>query len=85
MEARIKLQLSGSFKLVKTNQIVFEPGQFSVEEVNIPVSLLKKFVKDMGFTLNLDKYNIPLIVEKIRVSSDKLVLEGGSSAGEVGQ
>ena len=80
LDAKFKVQLSGTLELTRVNKIVFEPGKFSVEEVDIPVSLLKSFVNNLGFTLNLDQYNIPLTVEKIRVSSDKLILEGGTSA-----
>ena len=85
LDARIKVQLSGKLTLADINEIAFEPGKFSVEEVDIPVSLLKKFVRDLGFTLDLNQYNIPLMVEDLRVSNDQLILEGGTTAGRTVQ
>ncbi|MGM0409980.1 MAG: LmeA family phospholipid-binding protein [Bacillota bacterium] len=82
--SEIELNLVGSIKLENTNEIVYTPNEFKVEEVELPLSTIKDFTGEMSFIIDLGEYNIPIKVDKIRSDENKIELSGGQSSGKAG-
>lgn len=74
----IKIQLSGELDITEEKKIVFIPINFQIEEVNIPVNLVKRYINDLGFSFDLKNLTIPLNMKKIDIREGQIRVLGGS-------
>ena len=81
---KVNIQLTGKFNVKEKNIIDFEPVNLKIEKLEIPGEVVKKFIEESGFTINLNKLNMPLNVEKIKIVSARMYLMGGLYAGKAG-
>lgn len=83
-ESKIKIRLSGKFAITKPDKISFVPENIKIEKLQIPGSVIKNFTNQLGFSFDLANLNLPLKVEKIKVSEKELHLLGGVSVRKAG-
>ena len=76
-EARINLTLTGNFIINDNDRIYFIPDDLKVEDIKIPVNLLKQYIEKLNFYFDLKELNIPLSIEEIRLSSGQIDIVGG--------
>lgn len=81
-ENDIALKLSGSFNVSEAKVITFEPDNFQIEDINIPVNLLKSYLDKLGFKINLKELKIPLDIEQINIKTEQIEITGGNSSDE---
>lgn len=82
--SEIPLNLTGSFSLTDINNIVYIPGEFKVDKIEIPLSLIREITGDMSFTIDLNQLEIPIKVEKLELKEDRIEIKGGTHVGKVG-
>ncbi len=83
-EKRIDFQLTGALLVKERNLITFSPENLSLDEFQVPGELIKSFVKDLGFSIDLSRYNFPIRVEKIKVDSGYINFLGGPAIRKAG-
>ncbi len=81
---KVNIQLAGKFNVQEKNIINFEPLNLKIEKLEIPGDLIKKFIEDTGFVIDLNNLNISLNVEKIKIDSSRIYLLGGIYTGKAG-
>lgn len=84
-EADINLKLSGNFVINEKQEIYFIPDDFQIENIQIPVDLLKNYIEKIDFSFSLEELDIPLDISEIKLMSGYLVISGGVSekGGEI--
>ena len=81
---KVNIQLAGKFNVQEKNIINFEPLNLKIEKLEIPGDLIKKFIEDTGFVIDLNNLNISLNVERIKIDSSRIYLLGGIYTGKAG-
>lgn len=76
-EMIFNIQLSGNFIINDQKDIYFIPDNFQIEDLNIPVNLLKSYIEGLDFSFNLKDLNIPLDINEIKLYSGYTILRGG--------
>ena len=76
-EADINLKLSGNFVINDNQDIYFIPDNFQIENLRIPVDLLKNYIERLNFSLSLKELNIPLNISEINLISGYIIISGG--------
>ena len=76
-EMLLEVQLSGNFAVSDQREVYFIPDNFRVENINIPVNLLKAYIEGLDFSFNLEDLNIPLALDEIKLYSGYAILHGG--------
>lgn len=84
LEARINVQLAGKLVMEGVNRVHFIPEELQVENINISAALFKDLIEDKGFYFNLNTLELPVNIEKIIISEDKIMVVGGKSARKAG-
>ncbi len=75
-EARIGIELGGRMTIDEDKVVAFIPESLQVEDINIPSSLLQKYLNNLGFIFDLKNLNIPLQVEDIIISQGEIRIYG---------
>jgi len=76
-EAIFNLKLSGNFVINDQEDIYFVPDDLQVENIKIPVNLLKSYVEKVDFSFNLDELGIPLDISELKLMSGYIIISGG--------
>ncbi|MCG8513913.1 MAG: DUF2993 domain-containing protein [Halanaerobiales bacterium] len=79
LEATINLQLTGRLFITEQAEVEFIPENLQVEDVQIPVNLIRKYVNQPGFSFDLKELAIPLRIDRIEVSTGELRIIGEKS------
>ena len=79
LEATINLQLTGRLFITEQAEVEFIPENLQVEDVQIPVNLIRKYVNQPGFSFDLKELAIPLRIDRIEVSTGALRIIGEKS------
>lgn len=83
-ETNINMQLTGKLDIIEFNKIAFRPENIKVERFSLGSALFQDLIKDMGFVFDLNRFNLPLKVEDVLISSGEIRLSGGRSKARVG-
>lgn len=75
-EARLKLQLAGELVITEGNKISFIPQNFLFEDISISAGLIRDFMKDKGFSFDLDELDVPLNIDEIKIGRGELRIIG---------
>lgn len=81
-EMVLELQLSGNFIVNDQREVYFIPANVRIENIDIPVNLLKAYIEGLDFSFNLEDLNIPLAIDEIKLNSGYLILLGGDNREE---
>lgn len=73
------VQLSGNLVLNDNKDIYFVPVHFQIENLNIPVNVLKSYIEGFDFSFSIKELGIPLDISSIRVDHGFIVISGGKS------
>lgn len=76
-EMLLDVQLSGNLAVSDQREVYFIPDNFRVENINIPVNLLKAYIEGLDFSFDLEELNIPLALNEIKLYSGYAILHGG--------
>lgn len=76
-ETKFQLQLSGNFIINDKQQIYFVPNDFQIENIKIPVELLKSYIENINFSFDLEELDIPLDIREIKLKTGSLIISGG--------
>ncbi|MEJ6950256.1 LmeA family phospholipid-binding protein [Natronospora cellulosivora (SeqCode)] len=77
MQFRVNFQISGNLVLNNRNQIYFVPNDLQVEQINIPVNLIKTVMEEFAFVIDLQTLDIPIEITELKVESEYIVILGG--------
>ncbi len=76
-DASFNLMFSGNFVINDREDIYFVPDDFQLEDIKIPVSLLKSYIEKIDFSFNLEELGIPLDISEIQLMSGHIIITGG--------
>jgi len=76
-DASFNLMFSGNFVINDREDIYFVPDDFQLEDIKIPVSLLKSYIEKIDFSFNLEELGIPLDISEIQLMSAYIIITGG--------
>lgn len=76
-DSKIQISLTGEFNLKTPAKIQFIPVDFQLNDLRVPSSIIKNYLEDLVFTLDLEQLEIPITVEEIKVGEDRLLLLSG--------
>ncbi|MFP4661973.1 MAG: DUF2993 domain-containing protein [Halanaerobiales bacterium] len=76
-EADFQLKLTGNFVINEQQDIYFVPSDFQIENIRIPVELLKSYIEKLDFSINLKELGIPLDISHINLMTGFIVINGG--------
>ncbi len=76
-DTSFNLKLSGNFIINDREDIYFVPDDFQVENIKIPISLLKSYIEKIDFSFNLEELGIPLDISEIQLMSGYIIIKGG--------
>lgn len=71
------LQLSGNLVLNDKKDIYFVPVHFQIENLNIPVDVLKTYIEGFDFSFNIKELGIPLDISSVNINHEYIVISGG--------
>ena len=74
--AEVTLQLTGNFKLIEDEEIIFVSDQLAVENFLVSTSSVEQLKDKLQFSLDLSNLALPLEVRKIKLKSDCLEILG---------
>jgi len=77
-EARLQIQLAGSFTVTENNEVFFIPENFRVEKINIPGEIIRDFLQDKAFSFDLNELNLPINITQIELSSGEIRVLGNN-------
>lgn len=77
LEMFFNVQLSGNFVINDRKDIYFIPANFQIENLNIPLELLKTYIEGFDFYFNLKDLGVPVDVSEIKLNSGYIVISGG--------
>jgi uncharacterized protein YpmS len=77
-EARLQIQLAGSFTVTENNEVFFIPENFRVEKINIPGEIIRDFLQDKAFSFDLNALNLPINITQIELSSGEIRVLGNN-------
>ncbi len=83
-EQEIDIQLTGNFTSPEKNIIIFNPVNLKIAKLEIPGEVIKKYIEDTGFAINLNDLNIPLNIEDVKIDTSRICLQGGIYARKAG-
>lgn len=83
-KSRIKVQLNGEFSVHEAERISFVPENLSIEKLQIPRSIIREFTEQLGFYFDLTTLDLPLKIDKIKISDKELYLLGGTAVRKAG-
>lgn len=75
-EARINLKLAGNFVINDKEEIYFVPADFQLENIKIPIDLLKRYLEGLNFSFDLKELEIPLSIDELRLGSGRMIITG---------
>ncbi|MFP4016798.1 MAG: DUF2993 domain-containing protein [Halanaerobiales bacterium] len=76
-EADFQLKLSGNFVINDQQNIYFVPEDFQIEDIKVPVGLLKSYIEKLDFSFNLKELGVPMDISDINLISGFIIINGG--------
>ncbi|MFW5981975.1 MAG: DUF2993 domain-containing protein [Halanaerobiaceae bacterium] len=76
-DVQFAFQISGNLLVNNRNQIYFVPDDLRVEEVNIPLNLIKAYIEEYTFMIDLQTLDIPIDIDEIKIGSSYILITGG--------
>lgn len=76
-EADFQLKLSGNFVINDQQNIYFVPEDFQIEDIKVPVGLLKSYIEKLDFSFNLKELGVPMDISDINLISGFIKINGG--------
>lgn len=73
------VQLSGNLVLNDNKDIYFVPDSFQIENLNIPVDVLKTYIEGFDFSFNIKELDIPLSISSINTDFEYITISGGEN------
>ncbi|MFW6029632.1 MAG: DUF2993 domain-containing protein [Halanaerobiales bacterium] len=76
-DVKFNFQINGNLILNDESQIYFVPDDLRVEEVNVPVKLIKAYIEEFAFVIDLKTLDIPIDIDEIKTGSSYILITGG--------
>ena len=74
--AEVNLQLTGNFKVVNNQELVFSSEKLAVENFLVATSSIQQLKDKLQFKLDLEELSLPLKVTKVNLKNDQLEIVG---------